>query len=631
MRISRPLSAIVLMAVLVRVAFAFLFLRQAVSDIVPQDMEAYVGLARAIAAGSFRDPLFDFINPPYAFVLCPFLSLSPSAATLGVLALQIVIDAGSVALVFFIAARTFTPPVGLLAAALYALYGTAIYYTAIVLPVTLTIFTLLLAVAALAAGRTGPPRRALLAGIALGLFILFRPNALLFLPAAVAWLVLSARTAGERPGTSLRRCAAMVVGTGIAVAPFAVRSIVTSGSPSPFPVNGGVNFYIGNNADATGLYNHLPNIADRPVEQVLSSIEEASRRAGRRLDAREASAFWFAEGARFLRQHPSEAFALLLRKTWYFFRHEEMSLNISYNLAREQVPLLQGTLGFGALAALAAWGMLGALRLRARRRDPNVWLVLGAVVLYGVSVVLFFVSDRYRIPVAPLLAILAAQGAMSMFDDARARRFRGVATGALVTALAAVLVGYKFQTFRFLDPMPRFQLAGAYYGRGDFDRGLAECEKGLAMVPASAQGLYCRASGHYYKKEYYEAEMGLRETLANLGVFTDLGARSNLAVVYEDVGLYQAALRVSDDEDERARLRAAREDFERRRPDPAAYATEQQALGTSALAAGRFAEARYAFLRALEADPHLTAAPPALARACLALHLLEKECAPATP
>jgi tetratricopeptide (TPR) repeat protein len=621
-RLPRAAAAAVVLAALVRAGFAVLFLRHPVSDIVPQDMPAYVDLARAIRAGQWRDPLFDYVNPPYAFVLAPFVSLPPDTATRAVIAVQIVCEAATVWLLAAAAASAFGRRAGALAAALYALYGPAIYYTAIVLPVTLTILALAATMAAfLAVPRA---RTALTGGLALGVLVLSRPNASLMIPVLLVWRAAQARSAGERASFFVRRAAWMGAGLALVLAPFALRSGLAGGSWSPFPANGGINFYIGNHEQATGLYVHVPGVADRPVEQVASSVAEASRRSGRHLEARAASAFWVSESWRYASAHRAGELRLLLLKAWYFVRSEEMTLNISYNLAREELRPLQAALGFGLVWPFAAWGIAAVLLVRGVGRTLEGRLVVAMLVAYAASVILFFVSDRYRLPVLPLVMALAAHGTLVLFDDLRGRRWRRLLAGLAVVAAAAVLGSWKLAPFRFYDPMPRFQLAAAYYGRGDVDRGLAECERGLAMVPLSPQGLYCRASGHYYKKDYYAAERGLRRTIAGMGVF-DMPARQNLAVVYEDVGLYEEALRVTDDDEQRAHLESAYADF-RRRTDLATFAREQREVGEKALAEGRASDARYAFKRALEAQPGETTVRAALVRACAALGWTEDGC-----
>jgi len=611
----RPIGAVVLLAAAVRIAFVVSFLRDPVSDIVPQDMVAYTELGRAISSFDLDHRLFDYVNAPYAFVIAPFTLLSPAMATGAVAALQVVLDLVAVVLVGWVGGRTFGPRTGLAAALLYALYGAAVYYTAIVLPVTLSIVAFIGAVAALMVCRERSPRWAMWAGAVLGALVLIRPNAAPLAGVATWWLW----TAGAR------RLALFGAGIALVLAPFTARSLATGHGLSPFPVNGGLNFYIGNNPEAIGTYMHVENVDDRPMYQIVTSVEEASRRAGRTLDERTASAFWLEEALHWMGREPAAALRLLLLKVAWLLRTEEVSLNASYPLARERLAILAPTLTFGMLVPLACWGLVAALLSRETRRDPNVRLLVAMAVVFAASVAAFFISDRYRIPIAGPVAVLAGHGLVTLTAVVRNRRTRLAAAGLAVMAAAALGANYRFPPFRFEEPMPRFSLAAAYFERGRADEGLAQCEVGLAIADDLPQGHHCRAAGYLMKGDVFGAETELRAALLRLGAFKTT-VRADLATLYARVGLFEDALRVTDDEGQRAQLQQAYAEQNRNAPDRASRAETESAAGAAAAAARRFTDARYAYKRALQADPKRVAAWRGLARACGELELVEEGC-----
>jgi hypothetical protein len=103
MKPSRALATVILTALAVRIAFAVLYLQHPVGAIVPLDTEPYRELARAVADGTLDHPAFDYLNPPYAFLLAPIVGASPAIERAAVAAVQIAIDVASVALVYYIA------------------------------------------------------------------------------------------------------------------------------------------------------------------------------------------------------------------------------------------------------------------------------------------------------------------------------------------------------------------------------------------------------------------------------------------------------------------------------------------------------------------------------------------------
>ena len=614
---TRGTAALVAAAILLRAAFAAVFLRHPLSSIVPEDTEAYRTLARALATGDWDHAAFAYLGPLYAFVLAPFAGLSAAAERAAVTAVQIAMEAASVALLLTIGTRLLSRPAGLLAGASYAVYGIAVYYSAVLLPVTVMVLLALAVLAAALAAKTRPPAWWMLPGALVGLLALARPNAIVWLPVLAAWTVAVDRA------RAWRRLAALAAGLAVVLVPAALRSAAAGGGPTPLPVNGGINFYIGNHAAANGMYVSVEGVSDLPLQQVETSIAEASRRAGRPLDARSASAFWMREGLSFVRQEPAAAARLAARKAAMIFRAEEIPLNTNYAFAQRQLPLLRATLGFGLVMPLAAAGVV-ALLAAGRGRDPDVWLLLLSVAAYAASVAAFFVSDRYRMPLVPLLLLLAAHGAWTLVEAVRARR----AAVAPVVALAASAVAVNWPMAAFTYPeyaKDYFQLGKVHRARGDRERALALYEQAAALAGEEPDAFVELAGAYYFAGRTFEAERALRQALRIGPQHT--AARRNLATLLKEQGLYEEASAFAVDDLQRASIGEATAERLRRAPNAGRFAEEQYALGLERYGQRKLGEARYAFKRAVQADPDRDAAHFALALVAKDLRLGDEACA----
>jgi 4-amino-4-deoxy-L-arabinose transferase-like glycosyltransferase len=604
-----------------RAAFAVSFLRHPLSAVVPQDTDAYWTLARAIAAGDLRHPAFAYLSPLYAFVLAPLVALPPATAHALVAALQVALDTGTIALVAYVARELFGTRAGLAAAALYAAYGLAIYYAAVVLPVTLMIALTAVFVAALVRGREGTPLQALASGGTLGLLALVRPNAVVLLPIAAAWVLQRNRA----DSSARRRAAALAAGSLLVLLPWSVRAHAVGLGWSPFPVNGGINFYIGNHADANGMYVSVPNVSDLPLQQVTTSVEEAERRSGHSMDVRAASRFWWRAGLDFLQGQPAAAARLTAHKAALFLRAEEIPLNINYAFARSRLAVLRPTLGFGVLLPLAAAGLVALWLppLAGSRADPL--LLAASATVYAASVVAFFVSDRYRAPVVPLLAVLAGHGLLRLWPAKHEPR-RGAVTSTAVLVVSAALVNGPFAAFRYPEyAKDYFELGRVHRDRGELAAAVDLYRKAAELSPEVPEALVELATTYHIAGRPLEAEMTLRRALA-----MDAGsspARRNLSLLYKEQGLYAEALRFAADDAQRASVRRAEEDLRRRNGDAAAYARGQYELGLRLYGERRLVDARYAFLRAAAEADAGDATYFALALVSKDLRLREDACA----
>ena len=321
-----------------------------------------------------------FVSPLYLYFLRAF-----GVSLLVARVAQIVLGSAAVVLIFDMTRRWFGDRAANIAASLAILTGVISFYEITILPAALDPFLIALTLSLLTyALQTRDTIVVACTGIALGLFVLNRPNALLCVPAvviALAWI------RGWR--AALMALTAFVV----ALAPFTIRNYVVAHQFVPIASHGGLNFYIGNNRDADGTYHHVEGI--RPT--IVGQDEDAPR-----VEAQFGS--FYARAFDWMRANPLRAGALFLRKLAYTFNRIELTLNYSYsyfvNDARSPLPLLVA----GPLI-LFPLGIVGAV-LNLRNRAFAAWWAF--VPLYAISVALFFVSSRYRMPLLIPMCVTSA-------------------------------------------------------------------------------------------------------------------------------------------------------------------------------------------------------------------------------
>ncbi|HXK08876.1 MAG TPA: glycosyltransferase family 39 protein [Vicinamibacteria bacterium] len=411
------------------------------------DSGVYVDLARHVAGG---DVLLRTAAGGEPFFLAPlyvyFLGLV-FAVTGGSLAaakvVQVVLGTAAVALLYAASRPWVGRRAALVAAGLMALTGPVVFHEAILLQAALDPFLMALGLLAVsrALGR-GSWLDWTVAGTAVALFALNRPNALLWGASLAVALPL-----GRGLARGLREAAALALGLALGLAPVTLRNLAVSGEPVLISSHGGLNLYIGNRADADGTYRHVPGITPDIRGQARDARRVAEEAAGRRLRAGEVDAYFSGLAWEWMRSRPLDAARLFLRKLAYVFAASEVGLNYSYAYYARDEPTLLGWLFVGPWLLLPL-GLLGlADRLWAAPTDgpglvggrPGFALWALVVPAYAVSVAVFFVSSRYRLPVLVPLAAGAGFAIVRLLETARARDGRRLGTYAAVLAPLLVL------------------------------------------------------------------------------------------------------------------------------------------------------------------------------------------------
>jgi len=378
------------------------------------DTTAYVELAQRVLAGDVAlGPGLYYVAPLYIYFLAAVYGVTKSF--LAVRLLQAALGTLAVLLIFLTARQWFGRRAAWISAALAALTGIFTWYEALILQssldVVLTALALwLLTVILSRADGEGSPRRrpfaiaqgdgGILAGLAFGVASLNRPNMLV---AAVG--VALALFAVKR----LRDGGLLLAGVLLALAPVTIRNVVVAHQWALVSSHGGINFYIGNGPGATGYFHDVPGMR--------STIQ------GLAIDTEESS-YYSSRAWSHIRAHPMQWIALLLRKAYGTINAAHVSIPFSYTFYAYDAGTLLRFCVVGPWL-LVPLGLFGLAVAAPRNRHYLAWVAF--VPAYAASVVLFFVTERNKLPLFVALAIGAGAGVDALLRHFTARRAAALA------------------------------------------------------------------------------------------------------------------------------------------------------------------------------------------------------------
>ena len=557
---------------------------------------------QAIVAGeTFMDGPF-FRAPLYPYFLAGIYKAAGHSYFVPRL-IQSVLGALSCGLLFLVGRLVFNRGVGAVAGLAAAAYWVLIYFDNELLIPPLIVFLDLALLLCLVLHERRPRWTIIVAaGLLLGLSAIARPNILLFAPPLALWVFLLPWPQWQR---GLLHTALLTLATLAPILPVTIRNYVAGDDFVLIASQGGVNFYIGNNPESDGLQAVVPGTPADWWGGYHAAIEQAEAARDRKLRPSEVSDYFFEQAGEFFRTQPGRAASLMLTKLRWFWTAREISNNKDmYFWSSEFGPVVRWLpLNFAIVGPLGLLGLL--LVLRTPRRMFPLW---GFVLVYMISVVLFFCPSRYRVPVLPPLILLATYSIYWCGATIYARRWARLGGAACVLALAAAFVLIPPH-----DDMPTNRehtylvVARSLYGDGDIHGAIDYYRKAIAV-----------------RDDYLSAHYNLAIVLANAGRTDEAIAEFRRAldspvqplfgespdmygVVHENLG---TALMQS-----RRPAEAARH-FEQALAwaAPAEIANVQIRLGTALAATGQMPQAEAAFRAALKADPQARLAHIYLAR-----------------
>ena len=230
------------------------------------------------------------------------------------------------------------------------------------------------------------------AGACIALAALTRSTWLVLVPIILVWSVWSLINRGKH---FAKFAVCMVLAVVIVMTPWILHNYNAQGQFLLTSTNGGLNFWIGNNPQATGEY-IFPTQIDRELVTRVADWPEVER-----------DRFFYARGLEFAQTAPSVFFANFGKKLFYylFFRP-----NIGSNYTGAQIPIFElAKLGF-----VASWTLMLPFAVFGLFKTGQYWrehfLLLVVLITQAIISALYFTGTRFRTPLDGFAMIWASLG-----------------------------------------------------------------------------------------------------------------------------------------------------------------------------------------------------------------------------
>ena len=353
--------------------------------------------------------------PLYVWLLRSIYFLVPSDNMIAVRITHGTIGAIAATLTGFLAYKifSFSP---LLPAIILSLYGPFLFYSTQLLPTVtgillfvISIYFLLLTL------HSHSLKHSFLCGLSTGLSSLTIANFLVFLPIAVASIFSNNSVTSRKQKSYITFT--FLAGIALCILPVTMRNYIASKTWVPISTNAGINLFIGNNPDFENTIIIRPgidwlNLLNKPFRENVRTPEDADR--------------WFIwQVIKFAKTNPAKFTYNMLQKTLLFLNGYEMPRNTSIYSYRPKSKLLSVLVWkvgsfFFPFSILFPFFLLGFITNAWRSMESKILAVF--IVIYSLSVILFFPSDRYRLPVIPFMIIFAIQGIQWLINSRHNKR-----------------------------------------------------------------------------------------------------------------------------------------------------------------------------------------------------------------
>jgi predicted negative regulator of RcsB-dependent stress response/4-amino-4-deoxy-L-arabinose transferase-like glycosyltransferase len=558
------------------------------------DSKTYDEMAEAFAKNQILGSNFFWQPFFYPFFLSMVYFFSDNSIICAKV-IQVLLGALTCALIYRLGEKIFDRRIGIIAGFITVFYGPMFFYDSELMATGWAAFWAVVVVSLfLEVKEKDKGWYWFFLGLSGALGIITRPELLLIFLAGCFWLWRRV----PRELSLVPRFGVLFAGVALVMVPVSIAAACATGRFSVMPSSGGLNLYIGNNP------NYCETLSIRPGEEWDSLLIKLPSQHGMGKSVWDEDRFFKQQVMEYVKNQPFDFAKGLGRKAMEIVCSREIPRNLNIYMFGKWSRLLRlltwkaGGFGFpfGLIFPLAVLGIIFNWR---HIPAPVIFFV----VLYPLSIILVFVAGRYRVPMIPILAVLASAGLISAAERVRLRRWREFILIAAVvagTVLLSTLPGPFCEEQVAFEP-EFYQFVGhGLIKRGHYDKAMECLSEALRLKPDYNEtyfymGEALRGKGKIDEAiEYYKKTLGLKQDKS-----IEYIAHNNLGTVLVEQGKMDEAI---EQYKETIRLK----------PD---YPIVHNNLGTALLKQGKVDEAIEHYKEALRLKPDFAEARENLASA----------------
>ncbi|MBE9535931.1 MAG: tetratricopeptide repeat protein [Proteobacteria bacterium] len=413
---------------------------------------------------------------------------------------QVVMSALVCIIFYFLGKLWFGNKAGVIMAFFTTFYGVYIFYSPMHLKPTLYLFLEALFLLTIS-WSVFSNRRILffISGLIVGTMVLCRENTILVILFMFVWLLCFHRNKHEKK--ILINGGLLVLGIILALTPSIVRNYAVGGDFVIATSQGGTNFYIGNGPNATGFYTPLIKHRQTPPYEGIDARQLAEEESGRKLVPSEISAFWYKKALTHMMHNKVDYLKLMWKKFKLFFNAYESPDAEDYYFYRRYSSILDLPLvSFGFICPLAIVGI--CLSVRESKRFSLLYFLAAANFL---SVVMFYIFSRYRLPIVPFFMLFASYALIRVVRDYSLKRWFYVATFCVLFIVSYLFTHLDEVNSENSDALSHFNFGLAYEKVGNIPDAIKEYKKSIAVDPAFLKSSNNLAITYYNDGNYRKA------------------------------------------------------------------------------------------------------------------------------
>ncbi len=494
------------------------------------DEAFYNKWALSIAGGEWLgEGIFDAL-PLYPYILGLIFNLFGYNLFIARL-VEVIISSFSCVLLYLLAKEIFNKRAGIAAALIGLLYAPFIFYSGIFVPTVFVVFLYLGALLMLVKAIEDSSRlRFFLFGIIAGLAAMTRASMLIFMPFALVWvMVISA----DKKRAFVNALLALT-GILLVIMPVALRNYIVSRDVVFLTSHAGMNLYIGNNDKADGTFK-APGWARSNIGGLRADVKTiAERELGRDLKSSEVSRHYMSKAISFVKHNPNDFLKLLWRKLLIFINKQEIYDVAYYQVYREKIPLLRFPfITFFFVGTLGLAGLL--IALGSCKKVMPLYLF---VFTYTLSILLYFVNSRYRIPFAITMVLFSGFFISWFIEKIKEKRFVKAGLGLILCAAILPMVNMPIG-IGDATATGYTNLGSIYIKTGEYDNAIITLKQAIALDQSDAAPYNDIGYAYIRKKDYKKAEAYILDSLSNDPAYPF--AYINLGLLREKEGNLNAA------------------------------------------------------------------------------------------